>query len=72
MINPSMVVRRIQHHHFDAATHLNFSSKKENEQAGLIIYRKSLCHYQLLREKKEIILIKTSLGRESGGTDRKS
>ncbi len=62
LVNPSMVVKRIQHHHFETATCLSFSSRKENEQAGLIIYRNSLCHYQLLKEKKEIVLIKTLLG----------
>jgi xylan 1,4-beta-xylosidase len=62
LVNPSMVARRIQHHQFEAATNLLFSSKKENEQSGLIIYRNSQCHYQLLREKKEIVLIKTRLG----------
>lgn len=62
MVNPSMVARRIEHHNFEVAAFCNFSSKKKNEQAGLIIYRNSLCHYQLLREKKEIVLIKTVLG----------
>jgi alpha-N-arabinofuranosidase len=62
LVNPSMVVRRIEDHYFEAATHLHFNSKKENEQAGLIIYRNSQCHYQLLREQKQLVLIKTRLG----------
>ncbi len=65
LVNPSMVMRRIKDHYFEASTHLHFSSKKENEQAGLIIYRNSMCHYQLLKEKKELVLIKTRLGERS-------
>lgn len=62
LVNPSMVVRRIENHHFDVACHMTFSSKKENEHAGLIIYRNSQCHYQLLKSKKDLVLIKTELG----------
>lgn len=62
LVNPSMVMRRIEAHHFDVACHMNFSSKKENEHAGLIIYRNSQCHYQLVKSKKDLVLIKTELG----------
>lgn len=62
MVNPSMVVRRIEDHRFDVACRMKFSSKKENEQAGIIIYRNSQCHYQLLKSKKDLVLIKTMQG----------
>ncbi len=62
LVNPSLIAKRIEHHHFNAATHMTFSSRKENEQAGLIIYRTSESHYQLLKSKKDLILIKTMDG----------
>jgi xylan 1,4-beta-xylosidase len=49
--------RRIEHHAFRAATKLVFNPKKENEQAGLVIYRRSENHYQLLKQKEEIVRI---------------
>ena len=38
---------------------MKFSSKNSHEQAGLIIYRNSTNHYQLMKEKKELVLIKS-------------
>lgn len=57
--NPSFLAKRVKHHNFEASTKMNFSSKKENEQAGLVLYRKSSTHYQLLKEKNEVVLLKT-------------
>jgi len=62
LVNPSLVARRIQDHVFEAATHLTFSSRKDNEHAGMIIYRNSGCHYQLVKSKKDLVLIKTIQG----------
>ena len=59
LVNPSFIARRIQHHEFEISTQLEFSTKKENEKAGLVIYRNSNAHYQLLKGKKTIELIKT-------------
>lgn len=59
LTNPSFIARRIQHHQWEASTKMSFNSKKENEKAGLVIYRRSLNHYQLLKQGKEIILLKT-------------
>ena len=58
--NPSYIARRVKSHQFEASTKMKFSSKKANEKAGLVLYRKSSIHYQLLREKNEIVLIKTT------------
>lgn len=62
LVNPSMIARRIESHVWEASTEVNFESKKANEQAGLIIYRNSLNHFQLVRQKNEIVLIKTRNG----------
>ena len=60
--NPSFIDQRIMHHKWSASTLMEFKSKKSNEQAGLIIYRRSGNHYQLVREKNELVLIKTLKG----------
>lgn len=62
-VNPSLIAQRIEHHAFQASTKLEFNSQKQNEQAGMIIYRKSGNHFQLLKEKKEVVLIKTLNGK---------
>jgi alpha-N-arabinofuranosidase len=62
LVNPSLIATRIEDHHFLAATQMEFSPKKENEQAGMILYRTSLNHYLLLREKKEVVLVKVKDG----------
>jgi len=62
--NPSLIARRIEHHKFKTATKLVFNPKKENERAGLIIYRRSANHYQLLKEKNHLVLIKTGEGKK--------
>lgn len=63
LVNPSLIAQRIEDHKFEAAVKMNFSSNKSNEQAGLIIYRLSKNHFQLLKEKKELVLIKTVEGK---------
>ncbi len=62
LVNPSLIARRIEHHAFRTATKLVFNPKKENEQAGLVIYRRSENHYQLVKQKNELVLIKTLPG----------
>ncbi|MBC6995073.1 glycoside hydrolase family 43 protein [Neolewinella lacunae] len=60
--NPSLIARRIQHHTFTATVAMRFQPEKTNEAAGLIIYRNSGNHYQLLREGKEMVLYKSLKG----------
>lgn len=59
LTNPSLIARRIQHHDFEATLKMNFSSKKANEKAGMIIYRRSTCHYQFLKEKNDLVILRT-------------
>ena len=65
LVNPSLIARRIEHHKFTATTHLKFSTTKENEKAGMIIYRRSENHYQFLKKKNDLVLIKTLKGEET-------
>jgi len=62
LVNPSLIATRIEDHDFSAATRVIFQSKKENEVAGLILYRTSLNHYLLLKQGKEVVLEKVSKG----------
>ncbi|GAB4417461.1 MAG: glycoside hydrolase family 43 protein [Bacteroidia bacterium] len=59
LTNPSLLARRIQHHDFEASCSMHFASRKTNEKAGMIIYRRSGCHFQLLKEKDELVIIQT-------------
>ncbi|MEM6641398.1 MAG: glycoside hydrolase family 43 protein [Bacteroidota bacterium] len=58
--SPSFLARRVCSHHFKASTAMTFSSTRENEKAGLVLYRKSSTHYQLLRKENEIVLMKST------------
>ncbi|MBB3701186.1 glycoside hydrolase family 43 protein [Flammeovirga yaeyamensis] len=57
--NPSFIGQRTTSFNYSASTKLLFNSKKENEKAGLVIYRRHGNHYQLVKSKKEILLVKT-------------
>lgn len=59
LVNPSFIAKRTRHHSFEASTKLSFKTKKENEKAGLVIYRRHGNHYQLLKTKNQIVLLKT-------------
>jgi len=65
LVNPSLIARRIQHHQFTATLKMKFSSTKANEKAGMILYRRSTCHYQFLKENNDLVLIKTLKGQKT-------
>ncbi|WP_299550330.1 glycoside hydrolase family 43 protein [Seonamhaeicola sp.] len=58
LVNPSFIARRTRHHNYTASTKLNFKTNKDNEKAGLVIYRRHGNNYQLLKGKNSIVLIK--------------
>lgn len=62
LVNSSIMIQRIEHHQFSASTKLSFKTSKENEQAGLTIYRTSENFYLLMKEKNELVLIKSFKG----------
>ncbi|MDW7691785.1 glycoside hydrolase family 43 protein [Flammeovirgaceae bacterium SG7u.111] len=62
LVNSSLLVQRIRHHKFAVTTKLDFKSSKDNEQAGMVIYRTNENHFLLLKEKKELVLIKNFKG----------
>ncbi len=58
LVNPSFIAQRTKHHNYKATTKLTFKTKKDNEKAGLVIYRRHGNNYQLLKTKNKIVLIK--------------
>ncbi|SNR67119.1 glycoside hydrolase family 43 protein [Lutibacter flavus] len=65
LTNPSLIARRIEDFKFTTSLKLDFNSRKSNEKAGMIIYRRSGCHYQFLKEKGALVVIKTLKGVET-------
>jgi xylan 1,4-beta-xylosidase len=63
LVNPSLIVRRIQHHKFEASTHFVFEAKNAKEQAGIAVYRNSTNHIQLVKEKNDLVLFATKKGK---------
>ncbi len=55
-VNPSLVAKRISHHTFDAATRMTFKTKRSNEEAGLVLYRSSLCYIKFMKQGKELVV----------------
>lgn len=64
LVNSSMLIQRTSHVQFSASTKLNFKTSKENEQAGLIIYRTNESYYMLMKEKTRIVLIRKFNGKK--------
>lgn len=61
---PALVMRKVKHHHFTAATKLTFQTNKDNEQAGLVLYRTANGYYSLLKGRDSITLIRKHLGQK--------
>ncbi|NME66764.1 glycoside hydrolase family 43 protein [Flammeovirga aprica] len=62
LVNSSLLLQRITAHDFEASTHLSFKTSKQNEQAGLSIYRTNENHINLLKVKNEIVLLESFKG----------
>lgn len=64
LVSAAMIIQKIKHHHFTATTKLTFDTEKDNEQAGLIIYRTANSFYSLMKDKSSIVLSKKNLGKK--------
>ena len=64
LVNPAMIVQKIKHHQFSALTKMSFKTSKENEQAGLIIYRTNDNYFTLMKNKSTIILVRKYNGKK--------
>ena len=65
LVNPSLLARRIEHHEFSASLKLDFDTDYENEKAGMILYRRSTCHYQFLKDSDDLVIVKTEKGEKT-------
>lgn len=69
-VNPSLIARRIEQHHFAVTACLEFTPRKNNEEAGLVILQNDRYHYRLVLTKDEkegknlLRLIKVKAGEE--------
>ncbi|GJM64106.1 glycoside hydrolase family 43 protein [Persicobacter diffluens] len=57
-VNPAYIARRTKDFQYTASTAINFKTQKENEKAGLVIYRRNGNQYQLLKGKDAISLVR--------------
>ncbi|MFZ6770757.1 glycoside hydrolase family 43 protein [Undibacterium sp. Di26W] len=64
VVNTSMIIRRIEHHHFFAASKLSFSAAKANEEAGIIIHRTGDNYFTLMKTSSTIVLAKKHDGKK--------
>lgn len=60
----AMLIQRIRHHQFMATTLLEFRTNKNNEYAGLVLYRTANGYYTLMKGKDNITLTKKHLGKK--------
>lgn len=65
LANPSLIAQRIEHHHFTATMSLDFSSKHKNEHAGMVLYRRSNSHFAFIKEKNNLLVVKTLKGEKT-------
>ncbi|MEO6541578.1 MAG: family 43 glycosylhydrolase, partial [Ferruginibacter sp.] len=58
----SILIQPIKQQKFSATTKLSFSTKKDNEKAGIVLYRNDMSYYLLTKEKNRVLLIKKDNG----------
>ena len=62
LVNSAMIIQKIKHHKFTATTKQTFKTKKDNEQAGLVLYRTNNSYYTLMKDKSGIVLTRKFKG----------
>jgi xylan 1,4-beta-xylosidase len=51
--NPSLIVRRVQHHKFEALCKMSFNPVLMNEEAGMVIMQNNRFNYRLVKVRRE-------------------
>lgn len=68
-VSPSFVGRRQQHKNFVSDVFMEYASKKEGEEFGLVVFQSPRCHYRLVKkdilDSASLVLIKTDNGVET-------
>lgn len=62
LVCSAMMLQKINRFSYTASTKMNFKTQKDNEQAGLVIYRNNNSFFMLLKEKSSVVLIKKNNG----------
>lgn len=64
LLCPSMIVQKLKETNFESTTKFSFKTKKDNEQAGLAIYRNNGAYFLLLKGRNTITLISKDKGKK--------
>jgi alpha-N-arabinofuranosidase len=64
LTSPSLILQKLKDQKFETATKLWFRTNRENEQAGLIVYRNAGSYYMLLKGRSFLVLIRKSNGKK--------
>ncbi len=62
--NPSLLAQRIRDIRFKASTRMTFKSQKQNEEAGLVLYRDTEDYVTLTRKGNTVVLTSMILGKQ--------
>lgn len=64
LTHSSMLIRKLKHLSYSTSLSLTFATKKENEQAGLVIYRSAHGYFTLMKGKNKLTLARNLLGKK--------
>ena len=56
---PAMVLRRVRTHRYEATTLMDFTPKRDNEQAGIVLHRNNTAYVALLRTKEGLAVVES-------------
>ncbi|MFV0606226.1 MAG: hypothetical protein ACK5NK_10330 [Niabella sp.] len=60
--NVSMVLQKVKDPKFLVKTKMTFLTNKQNEQAGIVLYRTAKGYYSIMKDKESLILTKVHMG----------
>lgn len=63
LVNSSMLIRKIPDLSFTATAQLTFTTKRGNEQAGIVLYRTANGYYSLMKGKDGLALVRKQKGK---------
>lgn len=64
LVSAPMMLRKVTRHSFTAGARLDFRTGKENEEAGIVLYRTANGYYSLMKGKDGIVLTRKHLGKK--------
>ena len=59
LVCPAMLMRRVRSHRYEAQTVMDFSPRRDGEQAGLVLHRNNTAYVALLRTKGGLAVIES-------------